>query len=68
MRDQAGGEESPDKSICARKLLIYRGDTSDGCGRNASLNITCLLLFFFVADLMLAVEYNKLFGAVYSVV
>ena len=34
-----------DTSVCARKLHIPEGDKSDGCSRETSLFITCLVLY-----------------------
>ena len=48
----AGGRNTP---ICARKLEILEGDKSDGCSKDTSLYITCLVTFIFLADMMLAV-------------
>ena len=50
MRGAGGGR---DTSICARKLQILEGDKSDGCSKNTSLYITCLVLFVILEDLML---------------
>ena len=55
----AGGGRNT--SICARKLKILEGDKSDGCSNNTSLYIFCLVLFIFLAGLMLGVVYNTIF-------
>ena len=47
----AGGGR--DTSICAQTHILFEGDKSDGCSKNTSLNITCLVLFKILADLNL---------------
>ena len=57
----AGGGER-DTPICARKVLLLKGDKSDGCSKKTSLYITCLVLFIILEDLMLDVVCNTIFG------
>ena len=57
----AGGGER-DTPIRARKVYLLKGDKSDGCSKKTSLDITCLVLFIILEDLMLDVVCNTIFG------
>ena len=51
-RDRVGAGGGRDSSICARKVLLLKGDKSDGWGNKTSLYITCLILFIILEYLM----------------
>ena len=46
--------------MCAGTIIL-EWVKSDGCSKNTSLHITCLVLFSILADLMLGVVYNTIF-------